>query len=89
MDKLGKTMYATADAEDLTTSGHGRIRILAEFNEPNTEVDVVEYPANDGYGWASANISSALTVAGYQIVGSITEAANGIIVPVAHRSGSR
>lgn len=77
-----KTLYATAEAEDLTDDGHGRIRILTEFNEPDTEIDVVEYPADEDYDRATANIYAALIDAGYQRVGSTSNDGDGLIVPV-------
>ena len=86
MSKLGKTMYATTTADDLTSDGYGWIHILTEFNEPNSEFDMISYPADKDYDRYNLDILASLDAAGYQVVGSITEACNGVIVPVALRS---
>ena len=77
-----KTMYAMATEDDLTGDGRGRIRILAEFNEPDTEIDMVTYSVDDNYDRTGLNVIDSLFASGYRIVGSITEAANGLFMPV-------
>jgi hypothetical protein len=83
---LGKTMYATAVENDVTDDGHGLIRILAELNESSTEVDRVTYPVDKDFDRQNRDIRASLDAAGYQVVGSTTEAVNGLIIPVARRS---
>lgn len=79
---MNPTLYATADPEDLDDDGTGRIRILAEFNDPRTEVDMVGYPADEDETRAKSNIHRALSDAGYERTDVTLDAVGGLVVPV-------